>query len=238
MKVRTAIALGLCGLLALALFGCGESGSSGPTAGESKSGAPLVGAASCTLVVRYQGSLYEGWTVRVAPVEGGSVGTGVLPGCDDGGGPEPDEEIELAEIAGVSPEVALVWAGQTDTVLLREGIEQPPPEVAELLRAPTCDPRDEPIELSGPWLGMLGADGNTELDLAPPYDLDLFVEASSVPRYERAFLTVRVPASLGRPLTRADIESSLWEGGTISVRVGCGDQGTYLVEHVTADPPR
>jgi hypothetical protein len=213
------------GLVAFALSGCGNNTAS-------------VGGsdASCALVVRYQGQTYVGSGVQVAPREGRLIGTGVLPGCDDGDGPEPDQEIKLAEIEGVSPEIALAWHDQGDTVFVLEGVDQLPRELRRLRRAPQCDPRDEPIELAGPWLGILGADGHTELDMAPPYDVHIFVQETTAPRYERAFLTIRVPEELGRPLTRDDIRSSLWEAGTIEVTVGCND-GRYTATQVAAYPP-
>lgn len=123
-------------------------------------------------------------------------------------------------------------------MLIREDVDYDrlPSALARLLRAPKCDPGDAPIQLAGPWLGIIGADGHTELDMAPPYDLEINVAESSAERYERAYLTVRVPAELGRPLTRADIRSSLWEGGTISLRVSCR-AGRYLAERVEAHLP-
>lgn len=232
--MRPAVGAGLAALLTLVLVACGGAVSGG-TPGETTPGGGIAAQGSCALAVRYQGSLYEASGVGVAPREGPSAGTGVLPGCDHGDGASSDEEIELATIAGVSPDVALVWPGHTDVVFVRREVTLPP-EVEALLHAPTCDPGDEPIDLSGPWLGIIGTDGRGEP--RPPYGLELFVESASVPRYERAFLTVRVPTSLGTPLKRADIKSSLWEGGTISVRVGCGDQGAYLAESITAEPPQ
>ena len=213
------------GLVVIALGGCGSNTAS-------------VGGsdADCALLVRYQGQTYVGQGVQVAPREGSLIGTGVLPGCVDGDGPEPDEEIELAEIEGVSPEIALAWHEHGGTVFVLEGVNELPRELRRLMRAPKCDPRDEPIELAGPWLGILGADGRTELDLVPPYDVDVFVGETTASRYERAFLTVRVPEQLGRPLTRSDIRSSLWEGGTIELTVGCND-GRYVAMRVAADPP-
>ena len=89
------------------------------------------------------------------------------------------------------------------------------------------------------WLWQqpgLGADGHTELDLAPPYDVHIFVQETTSPRYERAFLTIRVPEELGRPLTRDDIHSSLWEGGTIEFTAGCNN-GRYVALRVVAYPP-
>lgn len=212
----------LIGLLAvIAAAGC-ESG------GE--------GSGDCALTVTFDGAVYEGHTVQVAPSQGKPVGTGVWPACNDSDGEtEQDEEIELVELEGVSPELALVWPGFGDAVFVRRGRDFPP-EVEALLRAVRCRSADEPLDLFGPWLGILGADGHTELDLQPPYDLDVLVERASAARYERAFLTVRVPVSLGKPLTRADIKSSLWRAGTVALRVRCGGKGEYVAEAVSAQP--
>ena len=205
-----------CGLLAFALASCGSDT------------ARVEGSqASCGFVVSYEGRTYAGAGVEVAPREGRPVGTGLLLGCNDG-----EEEIKLAEVDGVSPDIALAWRGHGDTVLIRKGIEYDrlPRALARLQQAPACASGDEPIELSGPWLGIIGS------DLAPPYDLEIYVEESSAKRYARAFLTVRVPARLGLPLTRADIRSSLWRGGTISLTIECRE-GRYLAERVEARPP-
>jgi hypothetical protein len=225
MRMRGWVAFAGIGIAASALSGCGSN----------PAGVGGVDA-DCALLVRYQGQTYFGRGVQVAPREGRLIGTGVLPGCDDGDGAEPDEEIRLAEIEGVPPEIALAWHGQGDTVFVLEGVDQLPSEVRRLTRVPQCDSRDEPIELAGPWLGILGADGHTELDLAPPYDVHVFVQETTSPRYERAFLTIRVPEELGRPLTRDDIHSSLWESGTIEFTTGC-DNGRYVALRVAAYPP-
>jgi hypothetical protein len=71
--------------------------------------------------------------------------------------------------------------------------------------------------------------------MAPPYDLRMYVYESSAKRYERAYLTVRVAAELGHPLSRADIRSSIWEGGTISLTVKF-HEGRYVAERVEAHP--
>jgi Family of unknown function (DUF6281) len=214
------------GLLALAfalgLAGCGSDAGS------------VSGEASCALVVRYGGHTYIATGVEVAPPEGTSLGRGTLPACNDTGdeaGRESGAEAEIAELEGVDPSVALVLAGRDDVVLIRDDIdsEELPAEVTRLLRAAECDPRDEPIELGGRWLGIIGADGKTELDLVPPYDLEILVEDASSQRYENSHLTIRVPAELGQPLSREDVRSSLWEGGTISLEVTCRD-GQYVAE--------
>jgi hypothetical protein len=187
---------------------------------------------SCALVIRYQGENYEETGVQVAPPEGERIGSAVLPGC---GAEEPDKQIAVARLPGVSPKVALVWVGNNDAVFVREGTDLPP-EVAQSLDAPKCDRRDAPIRLSGAWLGILGADGNTELDLLPPYDLDLRVESASMRKYERALITVSVQKNLGTPLTRDDVRSSLHQGGSIELTVRC-QGGRFVAERVRAFPP-
>lgn len=208
-------------LAAFALLpGCGSTGSG-------SSGREIViSEAACAFIVEYEGRTYQGTGVRVAPTEGKPLGAITDPPCGDTPDTpnhDPAREVELAEIEGITPEVAIVERGQLEVVLVAADVDHDhlPPELARLFRTPSCDPRDAPIELSGLWRGILGADGHTELDLAPPYDVSMLVERSSVPRYDRAFLTMRVPTALGRPLDRSDIETSLWEGGTISVKAGC-----------------
>lgn len=188
----------------------------------------------CARISAYEGRTYAGQGVRVAPREGDLIGKGVLLGCDDGGGRVPDEEIELAEIKGVLPKTAVAWHGDPSAVFVSESVDRLPPQLRQPLRAPKCDPRDEPIDLAGAWLGIVGTDGRG--DPEPPFGLELLVQETTTPRYERAFLTVRVPEELGRPLTRSDIRSSLWEGGTIDLTVRCED-GRYVAERVSAHPP-
>jgi hypothetical protein len=105
------------------------------------------------LIVRYQGETYDGVGVKIAPREGRPVGTGMLPGCEER---EPDEEIELAEIDGVPPQIALAWHGDPTGVFISQSVEQLPPELRRLMHAPKVRSLDEPIDLAGPWLGIVG----------------------------------------------------------------------------------
>lgn len=247
MRLRNSIGLAACGLLVLTGCGGGETAPArGPgdpnrpetraTAGEVSNPPAVVGAASCALVVVYQGNRYWERSVEVLPREGGILGTGMIPDCNDTGGePGPGEAVELTALEGIPPDVALLWGGRPETVLVREGLESRLP--AELRRqAPTCDSRDEPIQLAGPWLGMFGSGDPEDLDLMSSYDVKLFAAESSVPRYERTFLVVRVPAGLKRPLTRAEVRRWLWDG-RIELTVACRD-GRYVAESVAAYPPR
>jgi hypothetical protein len=231
-------------LLSLALAGCGSSGSGSvvetsdarttASTGGTTRAEPGTGEASCALTVSYTGHTYLATGVEIAPPQGEVLGKGTLPGCGD----SRSEQIEVAEIPGVSPSVALVFVGRNDVVLVRDDVdgEALPSEISHLLRASECDPSDVPIELDGPWLGILNARGGTEVDLVPPYDLEIYVERASSPRYERSHITVRVSPELGRPLSRDDVRSSLWRGGTISLTVACRD-GRYIARQLDAYPP-
>jgi hypothetical protein len=111
-----------------------------------------------------------------------------------------------------------------------------PGALTRLFHAPACRRADAPIVLQGPWGGLMGANGKTELDMRPPYDLELFAAHATPTRYRRAFLTVRVPASLGRPLTEHDIHASLDKGGSITITATCAG-GRFVAEQVHAHPP-
>jgi hypothetical protein len=235
---RRSLAFGLAmTLLCLATAaGCGGDGERGACKQRSPS---VEVAGSCAFVVEYDGHRYFGNAAPVGPVEGRPLGTATQPGCQDT--PDlpapPDSEVEVAEIEGVRPDLAIMIRNRDDTVLIREDHGQLPPEVERLLRAPSCDSGEQSVELSGRWLGITGADGQTEVDLDPPYDVRIRVTESSFPAYERAELVVRVPEALGRPVTREDIESSLWVGGTLEATVSCRNVD-FVASSIEAAAPR
>lgn len=207
----------------------------GPACGSAET---TSGSASCAFIAHFEGRTYEEHAVQIAPEIGPHVGTATSPPCDDTNDDVADqaESFEVARLPGVSSDIALALPHTGGSILVREGLKEFPDEITRLLEAPHCDGDDAPIRLYGTWTGILGADGNTELDLEPPYDVSMFVEQASHDRYLRAFLTVRVPPALSRPLSRDDIESSLWEGGSIEISATCNN-GRYIAEEIQADPP-
>jgi uncharacterized protein DUF6281 len=205
----------------------------------SHTSAQVGGSASCADIVRFQGRTYAGTAVRVSPVPGRRLGSAFMPSCDDTGGQLPAEgggPIRVAELPGVSPEIAFVPLGRNDVVYIRADRKDLPPGVMRLTHVPACTVADAPISLAGPWLGILAPGGETETDLVPPYDVSIFVLHTSSDRYARAFLDVRVPASLARPITRRELTASLLHGGTISVTATCRG-GRYVATHVETAPP-
>ena len=83
--------------------------------------------------------------------------------------------------------------------------DQVPDALRRLLKPPTCDPADEPIELAGPWQGVS--------ESKPPYDVQLYVVSTSGERYGRAYLSVRVPASVEPGLTPDDFAALQSDAG-------------------------
>jgi hypothetical protein len=138
----------------------------------------------------------------------------------------------------VSPLVAVVAVGWNDMVLVRAALVRRgdlPAAVRELLKAPRCASSHR-VRLLGPWLGILSADGPTEIDLLPPYVLDMHVREASESRYLRAFLRLRVTERTRGLITREDIEEVLWEGGDLAAKVRCA-RGRYLAVRLDPRPP-
>jgi hypothetical protein len=190
------------------------------------------GGGVCALDARLDGRSYvANGGIRVIPALGEPLGTATVPPCEGDG-----YTFQAVSIVGVDPEVAFVDPGREDIIFLAEGIGALPPELMRLRREPRCRQKDAPIHVRGPWLGIIGPHEKTEVDLLPPYQLEMRVDRASVPSYERAFLTIRVAADAGRLLTREDVRTSLWEGGSLSVTVTCL-RGRFWAHQASAHPP-
>lgn len=201
-------------LAALIVSSCGSEGVS------EESG----GGGVCAFVVTFRGERYEGRTVLVEPEIGKLLGEAVIPPCGAAAEDGTGDRIPVRALKGVDPSVAVVWEGEPSRILVREG-ESIPEELERSFERPACDPASEPIGLFGTWVGIIGPNETTELDLEPPYDLEMLVLEATDPAYEGADLIVHVPASSGRLITRPDIRTSLWEGGSIDIEAGCdGDR--------------
>ena len=113
-------------VLSLALAACGgksPEASGGDTTEVSGGGA----AASCAMLVSYDGHTYLGTDVEAAPVAGDSLGNGTIPPCNDTGGAGttiPEEQVEVTSVQGVPPSVAIMLAGRSDVVLVRDDVKQ------------------------------------------------------------------------------------------------------------------
>lgn len=231
--VLASLAMGASVLLAGA---CGPAGGLTGTGTGTGAGA---GEGICVSEAMLSGHRFNGVATQFDAAEGRALGRAIIPPCPegDGGGGDDGTPIEVAAIEGVAPADAFVQRGQDDVVFIRDGLEPLPPELARLMDAPACDPADEPIRLSGPWLGIMGPDESTETDLVPPYDLEMVAAEASSPAYLRAHLVVRVPRGRSRPITRQDVEAALWKPGTMTVVAGCGGPGFVAREVSVAAVP-
>jgi hypothetical protein len=91
-----------------------------------------VAAGACAMLVQYEGRDYLGTAVEVTPVPGDSLGNGTIPSCNDTGGAGttiPAEQVEVTTVQGVPPSVAIMLAGRTDVVLVRDDLKKLPPEL-------------------------------------------------------------------------------------------------------------
>ncbi|MEE4543306.1 DUF6281 family protein [Streptomyces sp. V4-01] len=121
---RTAVrrgGVGLAALLALTapLAGCTSSGSAGG------------GDADCAWVLSYDAHTYVPLPGQGAPRHwrhsGARLGTGALPGCDEGRGKDPDQQVAVYRLAGVDPGQAVIT--QDDEIGVRD-----PRQVPDALR--------------------------------------------------------------------------------------------------------
>jgi Family of unknown function (DUF6281) len=177
--------------LLVATAGCGSG-----SASEDASG----GASSCVLSLVSDGHVYIGWHAGRAVAEGGSLGRGSLPSCNDSGpttGTVPVERIEVAAIEGVPPSIGVIWHGRDDEVFIRDDVDRGslPSGLVSLIRPLRCRSADEPIRFVARMLGIAPARPGRAFDVAP-FDLDVLVLQSSPKRYERGSVRVRVPAEL------------------------------------------
>jgi len=128
---RTHLLVAALVVLSLALAACGGNSevSGGSTTEVPDDG---VASASCAMLVEYDGHNYLGAAVEVTPTAGESLGTGTIPPCNDTGGAGttiPAEEVEVTAVEGVPPTIAIMLAGRSDVVLVRDDVQKLPKEL-------------------------------------------------------------------------------------------------------------
>jgi len=184
--------------------------------------------ASCAFLVSYHGHTYRGNGVQVKPVAGSAVGVGTTAACNDGGGNDPSRSIHVTRVAGVSPDVALMWSGHDTMVLIADGSRHPP-ALKRLLRPVRCLSGDTPFRLTGPSSGMGSSTGQAG---DGPRFAELWVQSASAPRYLRARVVVEVPPSAAPSLDEQHLREALRPGATITVTAAC-DGARYVARSLT-----
>ncbi len=185
-------------------------------------GGDETGSAACAAVVVYQGDAYLGHGgVKRDPATTGRLVKGRIPSCDDSGGQdpvEPEERVQVAELADVPLETAFLWNG---SVYIREGKELPT-AIQIWFRAQRCTSAGE-FDLTADWLGVTGPkrprfDG----DLRPPYRLEVHV-TKGPRKYIGTTIRVHADAATNPKLAIRDVKRSLWRGGQVVAHVSCVD---------------
>jgi hypothetical protein len=86
------------------------------SSGGHSSGGGGGAAAQCAAAVRFGGHLYWGRSVADPVPIGARLGGGTVPGCNDGGGPEPSEAVHIRAIRGLDRGTAVAIEGQRNRV--------------------------------------------------------------------------------------------------------------------------
>jgi hypothetical protein len=196
------------------------------------------GQGTCAPIAFLDGREYMTQNTSVRPVPGEAVGEIRIPACNDTGQAEapPDEYRSVSALPDVDPSVAVVDAEVPEVIYVAADLNPYPAEINRYLTPPKCVQGDAPVELQGPWLSIPGTNANKEPDPVPPYQVEVLVVSSSAPRYENAELLIGVAPELGMPITHADVEESLWGGGSLRVTATC-DGGRFVAEDLTVIPP-
>jgi Family of unknown function (DUF6281) len=187
------------------------------------------GAASCAAILHWQGRTYWGMGTAIKPRDGGKLGSGQYPPCNDTGGTGGrPKDVDVHRIPGVAPSEAV----QTDGFVFVRSTSRLPAKVQALVHAPECT-----SHTSGAVVAVWGGvdskyrpkfDGDIG---QPPYSLELFVRRGP-PRLLRAQIIARVSASTDGLLTPDDVRHVLWTGGTLSLDLGCSADGRYRVHRI------
>ncbi len=187
--------------------------------------------ALCASLLEYDGHRYNGHgELKRDPATTGRVDAGTALGCDDGNGAAPDRQVQVAELADVAMDRAVLVEG---TVYVRSDLPFPKTARAWFV-APACD-SDRRFELRGDWLSVKSPhrprfDG----DLRPPYRLGVHVTGGP-DEYVGATIQVHVTERTDPALGSKDVKTSLWEGGGVVAQVQCED-GDFLANGLTSTP--
>jgi len=101
---------------------------------------PTISEAMCLLAVDYEGHRYVGATVLAPPAYGRPLGQATVPACNDTPGAvddTPEQPVEVVAIKGVGAAIAIALRDHSDTVLIRDDVDQQnlPPALAKLMPA-------------------------------------------------------------------------------------------------------
>ncbi|GAB2888224.1 hypothetical protein [Nocardioides pacificus] len=206
-------------LLAAALAGCSGEGPAGP------------GDASCASLLEYDGHEYSGFgELRRTPAVTGRVEPGFAPGCDDGNGAAESYDVEVAELADISSDRAVLVNG---TVYVRTDLDFPE-EIRIWFTSPRCV-EDGPFEVDGDWLAVSPSLTTEPAGaLRAPYWVELKVSAGPR-RYLGTTIRVRVTAATDPGLRNDDARTSLQEGGGLRADVTCRE-GRFVATGLSSTP--
>lgn len=239
--------LALIGALLGATGGCADQETTaGPGSGANAPATPspgvaedadsgsVSGSASCMQILTLEGATYVGiGGVRRMPVTTGVTATAILPGCNDtGDSEEQDDEVTIQELRDLPLEKGFAWNG---FVFVHK--DQPPlAEVVEWRTPLPCEV-DGQFQITGDWVGITDPRGNTHTSWEPPYRLDVVVtdapELFSTDDYASVQVFITVTDETDPTLGKDDGKVLRTSGATVETTVHC--EGTkYVADAVAA----
>jgi hypothetical protein len=188
----------------------------------SSGGEPGVHASfDCVAAVEIDGERYVGHgDLERTPETTGRTEPATRPGCDDGGGAEPDQRVQAEELVGIPMSEGVLVDG---SFYVRD--DGTFPEEARAWFEPVTCQEEAAFEVSGPWEGARSEHrARFDGDLRPPYRLTMWV--SQGPReYVGSRITVLADERTDPQLGPEDVKQTLWEGGDVVATVHCeGDR--------------
>ncbi len=193
-----------------------------------------VSGASCATDLHFRGHTYgAGPRVMRTPKLGPSLGTGVMPGCEDTGGPgspgkSPDEHLRIHKIPGVNPDIAVFANGD---IWMNLNVTKRPAQMRPLFKPVTCS-NSGTFAVSGQIIGM---NAQVESDFQPrtPYTATLVVDKGpglALTDYRNVTLKVRVTGATVDGRDPGLLRAALSEGHRVVASLKCADHNFVATE--------
>ena len=121
-------------LIVFVLLGCGSQEATRTQPASTSAASEAM----CLLAVDYDGHRYVGASVLAPPAYGKPLGQATVPACNDTPGAVDDtseQPVDVIAINGVTPEIAIALRDHSDTVLIRDDVDQAnlPPALAKVM---------------------------------------------------------------------------------------------------------
>lgn len=193
------------------------------------------GETSCSLGLRWQGRTYTSFgELRRVPLGGADLGTGTVPGCNDGNGASGGYRVRVSAIPGVDPEVGVI--GDDGNVYVPRGQERQTAQLTDLDESLPCTVPTGTAAVG--TLVSVPANWSLKVDGAP-YTAQFHTERPTnasgdgfpFGRYSAVTIPVRVTADTAGGTDGALLTRALNSDRPVSVTLAC-DGSRYVAQAI------